>query len=187
MFPSDSSVLSFTTNPFNSDVATEDTVRLMYEISNEAASSQLVTNATATALSNTTQYSSPKEIADSIFWWVKRHLKFSNDETLIMDGLHRPVGEYGTDLLITPDVLLTMSTPEGDCDDYSMLGRSMLLNAGFHPDQVKFCTVAANRSEPDTFSHVYVVVYLPYRYVMDMSHGVCPGWEYNKSTRIQEW
>jgi hypothetical protein len=105
-----------------------------------------------------------------------------------------PNANGGRDFLITPELLLSMYPPMGDCDDFSMLVASMLMCCGFITDYGRgwFVAIAANDHNPNAFSHVYTkwycpdVVSNPYIYV-DASHGAFPGWETDKMYRKQEW
>jgi len=76
-------------------------------------------------------------------------------------------------------VLLGMSSPAGDCDDFSMLTGAMLLAAGI--PSVEVFTVAADGIDPNRWSHVYLVAHLgaggSEPLVMDCSHGQWFGWE----------
>jgi len=76
----------------------------------------------------------------------------------------------------------------GDCDDFSMLISALLATRGI---PTKFCTVAAEESAPDQFSHVYCVAYCDgQRIPLDSSHGEYPGWEvdqYRPVYRKTEW
>ncbi len=74
----------------------------------------------------------------------------------------------------------------GDCDDFSMY-LAALLRANDIP--CAFATVAADGSQPDQFSHVYVVAYPDgMRMPLDASHGQYPGWETeNRYGKYDEW
>jgi transglutaminase-like putative cysteine protease len=113
------------------------------------------------------------ETVRAIYWYVKRHLTFCSDESLL-------AAQFGLgpdkELLISPLVLLQMPTPMGDCDDYSLLLAS-LLKALLVP--VKFVSVAVDEAEPWRFSHVYVKAMVDGGWLaLDASHGSYPGWEY---------
>ena len=79
-----------------------------------------------------------------------------------------------------------MPEPMGDCDDFSMLVASFLTILGL---PVWFVAVAADRDEPDRFSHVYVRTESKDcgSVVMDCSHGAYPGWETDLQFRRLEW
>ena len=76
--------------------------------------------------------------------------------------------------------LIDRGTAHGDCDDFCMYCECLLECCGI---PTSFVTVAADDSQPDQYSHVYVRAY-PYEngrkgdYVaLDPSHGAYPGWE----------
>lgn len=105
-----------------------------------------------------------------------------------------PNANGGRDFLITPDLLLSMNPPMGDCDDFSTLVASMLICGGFIRSFGRgwFVTIAADERDKNAFTHVYTKWYCPdqrenpFIYV-DASHGSFPGWESPKIFRKQEW
>jgi hypothetical protein len=73
-----------------------------------------------------------------------------------------------------------MSTPEGDCDDFSMLSCAMLETVGVKSSLV---TVAGDTKYPQQFTHIYALANgIPF----DSSHGREVGWEI-PTTRKQVW
>jgi hypothetical protein len=71
-----------------------------------------------------------------------------------------------------------------DCDGFTMYGACLLTALGIPCSLV---TVAANREEPNVFSHIYVAAYFNGRRIpLDFSHGEYPGWEC-PSFRLKEW
>lgn len=74
----------------------------------------------------------------------------------------------------------------GDCDDFSMYLAALLRANGI---ACSFATVAADGSQPDQFSHVYVVAYPDgQRLPLDASHGQYPGWEVaDRYGKYAEW
>jgi hypothetical protein len=116
--------------------------------------------------------------------WVKARMRFVRDEATAepLQGWYRdPIVET----LVRPRDMAVLQGPQGDCDDFSMYGASLLLAKGV---PVAFCTVAADPQAPTVFSHVYLVAY-PWgcRVPMDLSHGSYPGWETTMALRKQEW
>jgi hypothetical protein len=106
-----------------------------------------------------------------VFWWLKHSIAFRLDEATMFR-----IGERDQqDLLISPAVLVRMKNPAEDCDGFTMLCAAMLGALGV---PVVIATVAANRSEPDRWSHVFPCALLPGDQVMplDASHGSAPGW-----------
>jgi hypothetical protein len=105
------------------------------------------------------------------------------DETLrwrpLVEALIRPVDQAW------------LSNPQGDCDDFAMYGASHLIARGV---PCSFVTVAADDSDPNMYSHVYLVAFPqsgPFagqRVPMDLSHGPYVGWETaNRFGKRREW
>lgn len=174
------------TNPYSNDVSTMDTVQRMKDIAIAQSTSPIVQQAISHALSDTDSRTSAKVKANAIFHWIKNSVQFIEDEQVLAE-----IFNVGPDreLLITPERLLTMPVPAGDCDDFSTLAASMLIGMG-EGVGVSFCTIAAERAEPNRFSHVYLVcTFPPYseQVVFDSSHGSYMGWETSEIYRKQEW
>ncbi len=112
-------------------------------------------------------------IAQSDWWLAKLNLRFVHHEKMIRvlwgesDQLQ---------LLISPDVLIRTWGAEGDCAIYTMLICALLKAQGIGYEVV---TVACDRTQPSTFSHVYARAILSDgdRLPLDASHGKNPGWE----------
>ena len=115
-----------------------------------------------------------------------RGMRFVNDEVTgapwdesfrwrpLVEALIRPVDEAW------------LQNPQGDCDDFSMYGAAHLLARGV---PCSFVTVAADDSDPNMYSHVYLAAY-PHggRVPLDLSHGHYPGWETaNRFGKRREW
>lgn len=143
------------TNPYDTDISTADTIVQMSKYARTYCHDPLVIGATQDALQY--GYSDQRDIATAIFYWIRTHIAFVEDEELMYNELGIPYQDLDKELLITPPVLLSMRYPMGDCDDFSILGASMLLACGIQP---YFITVAAAADEPSKFSHVYVCAYL---------------------------
>lgn len=119
-----------------------------------------------------------------VFWYVKHLLKFRSDDGALLEFQ----GEQGQqDLLISPAVLLRMRQPKEDCDGFSMLTCALLGELGI---PAYLCTIAVDPSDPERWSHVFVVamvdgVPLP----LDTSHGSAPGWMVPEERifRLQCW
>jgi len=117
-----------------------------------------------------------------IYHWVKGHITFAEDEAIAhtllgvsYDSMNTPEGAI--DLIIAPEVLVQMTNPVGDCDCFSTLLASILLALEFH---AWFVSIKVDPSEPDRWSHVYVMTYLPDEettVALDASHGNYLGWE----------
>lgn len=151
-----------------SPVVTEQTVHKMCEHIQGALKDPIVQSVAARS-------HSVRSAADklSLLWlWVKHHVKFVQDDTLIRQ-LFNEGGHF--ELLIAPPVLLRMNQPRGDCDDFTMLICALASLAGF---QCGIVTIACDRRRPGEYSHVYGCAALPGVLVpLDCSHGKHPGWE----------
>lgn len=120
----------------------------------------------------------------AIYDWVKDRVSFIEDEQAL-----DAVGiDPDKELLIKPDRLLAMSEPKGDCDDYSMLLACMLIAAKL-PIGISYVTIAADSTNPERYSHVYVSVQLPDTsyLALDASHGPYAGWEETKIFSKIHW
>lgn len=72
-----------------------------------------------------------------------------------------------------------------DCDGFELYAGCLLTALGIRCNLV---TVAADRSEPTRYSHVYLAAYLDGKRIpLDFSHGKYPGWECQNLGRIREW
>ena len=183
-------------NPLDSDSSTIQTVELMSRLARASSHSPIVQYALSLALSELPADSSSRVICRAIYSWIKANVQFSEDEALIWQGLG--ISQVDKELLIPPDTLLRMPIPMGDCDDFSLLGASMLLAAGI---PCSFVTIAADPNEPDKFSHIYLKACIldegsienqdgetkPLELCFDASHGNYLGWEYQGYTRKAEW
>jgi len=113
----------------------------------------------------------PMALCWGVYWLVKHAVKFARDEP----RLFRMGEGDALDMLIAPAVLVRMAMPQEDCDGFTMLICALLENLG-----VPWCivTVAADRSDPDRWSHVFPLALFPdgSNVAMDASHGRFPGW-----------
>ena len=131
------------------------------------------------------QYGTQKEMASAIWHWIHNRVRFVTDEqTMIAMGI--PIQNPTKELLIAPGTLLSMPEPQGDCDDFSMLAKTMLMICGM---RCSFITVKADREEPKNWSHIYCKVYFDDGTSMpfDASHGQWPGWETKNYMEKREW
>lgn len=182
------SLRSAHTDPFNNDVSTRDTIQIMGKLARQYARDPYVVAATAQALSAGAR--TQREIASSIFYWVRSNIRFIEDETLMYEEFGIAPQHLDKELLIIPPLLLSMTEPMGDCDDFSLLLASMLLCAGLEPYWV---TVAADPTDSRKFSHIYVCVRLEdegTHMCLDAGNRkqmVAPGWEESKVTRKAIW
>jgi hypothetical protein len=162
----------------DSDLATVQTVRAMCEHIRACASDIAVQAAVDQAiqqfwaLPGLRKDSVSAVMANACWWWAKHRLHFVQDEEQIRRRLNE---SYQLELLVTPSVLVRMTQPEGDCDDYTMLLASFLtvLRVPW-----RIVVVAASPEDPSVFSHVFLVAVLGdgTLYALDASHGAFPGW-----------
>jgi hypothetical protein len=126
-----------------------------------------------------------RSVAGAAFWWCKIYVHFVHHEFIIRQRL----GESGhLQGLISPEVLVRMDRPEGDCAIFSECVAAFLTVFGI---PYEFVTAAVNPSEPETFSHVYLYAVLAdgSRLPLDASHGQYPGWQVPSAhvSRRQVW
>ena len=117
--------------------------------------------------------STPAGMAEACWWWTKHAIKFVHHQELLRDWLGK---SDELQLLISPDVLLKMKAPKGDCAIFTCLICALLDCLGV---QWEIVTVAVDPNQPDIFSHVYprAVLREGYTLPLDASHGKYPGWE----------
>jgi hypothetical protein len=111
--------------------------------------------------------------AQCCWWYAKYVVKFVHHSELLRDWL------FSLDdiqLLISPDALLRMQGPKGDCAIFTTLIQALLAYRGIPYETV---TVAVNPLMPEFFGHVYpqAVRENGSRIPLDASHGKYPGWE----------
>lgn len=180
--------MAIRTDPFNSDRSVADTIAQMAHVVRISIGDPIIRHAVERATQDLDPWVGDRDIAASIFYWIKTNIKFSLDETIAARYLGMSdFDAMDTELLIVPTALLSLPVPMGDCDDFSTLTATMLMALGF---PCAFVTIAADPTRPDTFSHVYVKAWLPDSnsgLYMDTSHGTYPGWEHDKYTRKKEW
>lgn len=108
-------------------------------------------------------------------WWLAKYAirKFVHHQEMLWHWLGK---QDELQLLISPEALLKMESPKGDCAVYTTLIQSLLAYRGIPWRTV---CVAVNPIRPDLFTHVYAAAIradgsmLP----LDASHGQYPGWE----------
>jgi hypothetical protein len=161
------------TDPYQ---ATAQTVRYMGRLVQHSLSDPVVFQSTDEALRVLAIAGSPSA---AIWHWVKRSIKFVHHQELLRKWLGK--GD-SLQLLISPEALLKMESPKGDCAVFTTLIAAMLQTAGI---QWEIVTVACDRSQPGIFSHVFPRAVLPdgRRLTLDASHGKYPGWEVPKAHR----
>lgn len=154
----------------DTDTATLQTIELMCRYIRESAADPMIQAAGAYALERFGGNSEdPAMRAWAVFWFVKHHVRFVVDEAPMFK-----LGEQGNqDLLISPAVLIRMDDPAEDCDGFTMLGAALLKALGV---PFVIVTLAVDPTDPERWSHVFLMAQLPASLPMDMSHGSGPGW-----------
>jgi len=124
-------------------------------------------------------------VPGAAWWYAKTLLKFVHHQRLLESWLGK---SDELQLLISPEALLKMRDPKGDCAVFTTLICALLDAAG---QQWEIVTAAVNPYQPDVFSHVYPRAVLEdgRRLTLDASHGQYPGWEVpvERITRKQVW
>jgi hypothetical protein len=122
-------------------------------------------------------------------WWSIRHtLKFVSDDSLLRNIPTPNPPEL--ELLVSPSVMIRARSPQGDCDDFTMLMCCFLQVLGVPWEIV---TVAADPGDAQRWSHVYAVAILENggRLPMDAAppDAKWPGWEVppDHILRYQSW
>jgi hypothetical protein len=162
--------------------ATAQTVRYMCRLVQHSLSDPVVWAATNSALKLFAIAGSP---CAAIWQWCKRSIKFVHHQDL----LERWLGKGDElQLLISPEALLKMERPKGDCAVFTTLICAMLQTAGYKWEIV---TVAVDPRQPGIYSHVFPRAILPdgRRLALDASHGKYPGWQVPAAhrTATQVW
>jgi hypothetical protein len=168
------------------DTATAQTVAVMCDHIKRGGGDPVVQEAAAQAVQ---QFGgsqiTPGGIAAGAWYWCKTYIRFVHHELL----LRRYLGEANhLQGLISPDALVRMDRPEGDCAIFTDCLCAFLRVFGVPYEIV---TVAVNPNEPDIYSHVYAYAVLQdgTRLPLDASHGTYPGWQVPSSdvSRRQVW
>jgi hypothetical protein len=178
------SVQAVPTNPIDTDISTVDTIHQMIAIAKVSSHSPAIIHVVDSLLYNLPKNPSNLDLVRAIFWWIKNHVKFVSDESIL--GSELGYKDLNQELLIPADTLLHMTQPMGDCDDFSMLVASFMLCIGV---PVWYVAVAVDQEQPWRFSHVYCKVLVDGESIpFDASHGKQLGWETkNQVFRRMEW
>jgi hypothetical protein len=173
----------------NQDHSTAQTVGLMAEQIRKCAQDPVVQAAARGALLKYSQGRAGAYAACWAVWWSIRHtLKFTSDDSLLR---HIPTpNPPELELLVSPSVMVRARSPQGDCDDFTMLTCCFLECLGVPWEIV---TVAADPGDSQRWSHVYAVATLEdgRRMPMDAAppDAKYPGWEVppDHILRYQAW
>jgi hypothetical protein len=112
-------------------------------------------------------------LAWAAWYWCKTYIRLVHHKFL----LRRHLGESDhLQGLISPDALVRMPRPEGDCAIFTSCLCSFLRIFGVPYEIV---TLKVNPREPYDYSHVYAYAVLQdgTRFPLDGSHGTEPGWQ----------
>lgn len=177
------------------DTATAQTVEVMCNLIDKASQDPVLQSAARDAvnrfkggpmfaLAGVNPWTSQAAQACSAWWWTKQGLKFIHHDGLIQVWL----GERDQlQLLVSPDLLLRMKDPRGDCAIYTMLECAMLKALGI---QYQIVTAAVTPESP-VYDHVWgrAVLSDGRQIDLDASHGDYPGWQvpYEHRNRTQVW
>lgn len=126
----------------NGEAGTAQTVKLMRRLVDQALSDSSFVRQVIDIVRAVPAYDEFGE-AQAVYNWVQRNIRFTKD----------PLTK---EKLYPPQELLKIRA--GDCDDISMLLGAMLLALGY---PARLVTIAANASDPNEFSHVYVETEIP--------------------------
>lgn len=172
------------TNPVDNNASTRETISRMVAIAKVCSNSPIVVNLVASLIRSLPAKSSKMDLARAIFYWIKNHVTFTEDEGVVSGQLGYQ--DFNQELLIAPIVLLEMPQPAGDCDDFSMLAASLCLAARI---PVWYVAIAVDEAEPNRWSHVFCQVLLDgHKVSFDASHGRCLGWHTSRQIyRRAEW
>lgn len=167
------------TDARNGDRAVLDTIHRMIAVARHSASLPIVVDAVSYCLDRLSPPITQLDIANSIYWYIKARVAFETDEQILMEqfGFTREQAE-DTDLIISPEMLLSVPYPKGDCDCFATLTAAMLKCAGI---KASFVAIAVDELEPYRFSHVFCRGLINGQWLgMDTSHGHYVGWETSK-------
>ena len=157
---------------FDSDEATAQTVRYMGRLVRHSLSDPVVANAWRDAWTRFGKLANGDEA--QVAWWYARHLvKFVHHQRMLVHWMGKP---NELQLLISPEALLKMERPAGDCAVFTTLIEALLSYRGIGWETV---TVAVNPMRPELYTHVYPQAIRPdgSRIALDASHGKYPGWQ----------
>jgi hypothetical protein len=138
----DSNLLGYRVPLADGNAGTEQTVRLMRRLIDQALNSSEFVRFAVDLVRNVPAYDDFGEVY-ALFSWVQQNIRYTKD----------PVTK---EKLYPPLELLKIQA--GDCDDISMLLAALAIALGY---PARLVTVAANANYPDDYSHVYTEVEAP--------------------------
>ncbi len=180
--PGRTRVAAYPADALSSDIATARTIDAMRRAVAADAGSAPLAQAAQQIRATLPAQPTRRQIADAVFAYVKRTVRFERDDVLAAALGANPEDE----IVIHPARLLTMPAPAGDCDDFSTLGAALLGELGV---PASFVTIKADPNRPREWSHVYLAAGLESgeRLPLDISHGEAPGWEYPHALERRAW
>lgn len=156
------------------DAGTRKTLSLMRELARKGALRPEVREVAIGALqeSGARPHDAASELA-ALHRWVRDRVRFVRDIA-------------GVETLQAPHYTLHLMA--GDCDDRAVLLAAMIRSIGI-PADLRFRVIAANRSRPRTFSHVYVMARIGRRDIaLDPTYlGNPAGWQHPRPSRIGDF
>lgn len=163
--------------PADDDAAVFQTLDAINAIAQRTAREPEVLAAAAYATDDLPAGCSRRETCEAVWAWVRRHVRFVQDESLFAGA---------REVLVEPPLLLTMQDPRGDCDDFTMLLLAMLQSLCI---PARAIVIGADPEQPTRFSHVCAEAVLEdgSRMTLDASHGPYAGWEAPLRTRRLPW
>jgi transglutaminase-like putative cysteine protease len=183
------SIETVATDPRLNHVSTKDTIVKMCQLVRENLGLPTVSAVAAGILAKTGKATpSDIDIIRGTYWWVKQNIRFTEDNDIILSQLGITNLGSGKELLLSPEfLLLQLPNAVGDCDDFSTLLVTLLMQNGVMNNY--FCTIAADKYTPDDYTHVYVkTISADGRVIsLDTSHGMYPGWETRNIYKSTDW
>jgi len=169
--------------PDEDEAATGQTIERMQEFIAADATHPLVMAAAQEAIAGLAPNDAAGRVR-AVFNWIKRRILLVTDAELA--GLGGFLQAEDAEVLIRPVDLLGMPQPQGDCDDFAMLGAAMLRALGISSELI---TIAADPADRSRYSHVYLLAILPCgrRVPLDLSHGPYPGWQPASLGKTRIW
>lgn len=141
------------------EAGTEDTVREMAMLVDEAKKKLGIRNLASDIVYHIPERDYWAEVSE-ILYWVQTNIRFVNDINNV-------------EFIQAPEYVVYSGS--GDCDDMSTLTAALLESIGY---QTAFVTIKADKSNKTQYSHVYLVVFINDEMIpLDPSQNKPLGWE----------